>query len=207
MGFLKKMKAKLEDLNGFLKENKSKIRGFPPIRGRMESMNTDIEKPTLVTAYNADMGGVDVSDKMVCHYASERATQQYWKKIFQNLLDVVILNSWIVYSMTESTEKLSRGKFLMSVIESLCDIVPPPAQPVTINPHHLKLLEGKKEKDCVVCSKRSADKSKSTGRKRTRHWCPACSVGCHEKCEPFLVHETNRGLKKKRRTNDDDDSE
>ena len=38
MGFLKKMKAKLEDLNGFLKENKSKIGGFPPIRGRMESM-------------------------------------------------------------------------------------------------------------------------------------------------------------------------
>ena len=32
MGFLKKMEAKLEDLNGFLKENKSKI------GGRMESM-------------------------------------------------------------------------------------------------------------------------------------------------------------------------
>ena len=32
MGFLKKMKAKLEDLNRFLKENKSKI------GGRMESM-------------------------------------------------------------------------------------------------------------------------------------------------------------------------
>ena len=27
MGFLKKMKGKLEDLNGFLKENKSKIGG------------------------------------------------------------------------------------------------------------------------------------------------------------------------------------
>ena len=39
MGFLKKMKAKLEDLNGFLKENKCKIGGFPPSRGRMESMN------------------------------------------------------------------------------------------------------------------------------------------------------------------------
>ena len=38
MGFLKIMKAKLEDLNGFLKENKRKIGGFPPIRGRMESM-------------------------------------------------------------------------------------------------------------------------------------------------------------------------
>ena len=39
MGFLEKMKAKLEELNVFLKGNKSKIGGFPPIRGRMESMN------------------------------------------------------------------------------------------------------------------------------------------------------------------------
>ena len=38
MGFLKKMKAKLEDLNEFLKENKSKIGGIPPIVGRLESM-------------------------------------------------------------------------------------------------------------------------------------------------------------------------
>ena len=35
---MNKMKAQLEDLNGFLKENKSKNGGFPPIRGRMESM-------------------------------------------------------------------------------------------------------------------------------------------------------------------------
>ena len=39
MGFLKKKKEKLEGLNRFLKENKSKIGGFPLIRGRMESMN------------------------------------------------------------------------------------------------------------------------------------------------------------------------
>ena len=32
----KKMKAKLEDSNGFLKENKSKIGGFPPTPGRMK---------------------------------------------------------------------------------------------------------------------------------------------------------------------------
>ena len=38
MDFVKKMKAKLEDLNEFVKENKSKTVGFPPIGGRMESM-------------------------------------------------------------------------------------------------------------------------------------------------------------------------
>ena len=37
------MKAKLEDFNWFLKENEIKIRGFPPIPGRIESMfNTTI---------------------------------------------------------------------------------------------------------------------------------------------------------------------
>ena len=38
MSFLKKMRAKLEDLNGFLKENKSKIGGFPQFGGRIERM-------------------------------------------------------------------------------------------------------------------------------------------------------------------------
>ena len=36
MSFLKKTKANLEDLNGFFKENKSKIGRFPPMGGRME---------------------------------------------------------------------------------------------------------------------------------------------------------------------------
>ena len=44
MGFLKKIKAKLEDLNGFLKENKSKLGGFPPIGERMESMKYATQK-------------------------------------------------------------------------------------------------------------------------------------------------------------------
>ena len=36
---LKKKKAKSEDLNGVLKENKNKIGGFPPIQGRMETQS------------------------------------------------------------------------------------------------------------------------------------------------------------------------
>ena len=39
MGFLMKMKAKSEDLNGFLKENKIKSGGFPPIGGRRKECN------------------------------------------------------------------------------------------------------------------------------------------------------------------------
>ena len=38
MVILKKMKAKLEDLSGFLKENNRKIIRFPTIGGKMESI-------------------------------------------------------------------------------------------------------------------------------------------------------------------------
>ena len=37
-GFLKENEGKIGGFKGFLKENKSKIRGFPPIRRRMASM-------------------------------------------------------------------------------------------------------------------------------------------------------------------------
>ena len=48
MGFLKKMKAKLEDLNGFLEENKSKIGGFPPIRRRMDESMLEVYNPKTI---------------------------------------------------------------------------------------------------------------------------------------------------------------
>ena len=61
MGFLKKMKAKQEDLNGFLKENKSKIEGFPPIGGRMEGKHVfgnlfEIEQKCFFNNTNCAIG-------------------------------------------------------------------------------------------------------------------------------------------------------
>ena len=57
MSFLKKRKAKLEDLNRFLKENKSKIGGFPPIRGRMESMHITVKLLMCVPIVTLRDGG------------------------------------------------------------------------------------------------------------------------------------------------------
>ena len=63
MGFLKKMKAKLEDFNGFLKENISKIRGFPPIRGRMASMNIEAMHHSFVFYHSCSPKKVEASFK------------------------------------------------------------------------------------------------------------------------------------------------
>ena len=61
------------------------------IRGKTKT------KPSAIFDYNKFMGGVDISDKQICHYSSERSTRRYWKKIFQNLLDISVLNSWIIF--------------------------------------------------------------------------------------------------------------
>ena len=114
-----------------------------------------------------------------------------------------MLNSYLVFKNTEGTESLSRAQFLMSVIEVLCSVEEPAptagiGTAAAVLSHHLKLLDAKKERDCAVCNKRSKDKKTSAGRKRTRYWCPACNVGCHQHYEPALVHETGRGNKRQK---------
>ena len=52
---------------------------------------------TPVVAYNKYMGGVDLSDRKIYHVSAERPSKRYWKKIFFNLVDMALLNSYILY--------------------------------------------------------------------------------------------------------------
>ena len=169
-------------------------------------------KPTAIFHYNTFMGGVDLSDKQIYHHAAERSTRRYWKKIFQNLLDISILNSWIIFNLGRE-RKMSRDKFILSIVESLVSTAQPepqpqpqqqPALPLQVQPpveptHELVLLEGRKEKDCFICNDRSKNSKSSQGRKRTRYWCSGCKVGCHPTCLPQLTHVTDQGLTRKRK--------
>ena len=126
------------------------------------------------------MGGVDVSDKQLCHLAAERSTRRYWEKIFQNLLDIAILNSWILSNLPRE-KKMGRDKFILAFAEALCSFQPQPRpqqqidQPPYYSTHEIAILDDRKEKDCFVCSDRSKDKN-SRGRERTRYWCRGCKV-------------------------------
>ena len=152
------------------------------------------------------MGGVDLSDKQICHHATERLTRRYWEKN-QNLLDISILNSWIIFNLGRE-HKMSRDKFILSIVNSLCSSMPQPqrqpqlqqaAQPPAESVNELVLIADRKEKDCFVCSDGSKNKKSSQGRKRTRYWCPGCKVGCCSICLPQLTHETDQGLTRKRK--------
>ena len=67
--------------------------------------NKPKRKLSAIFDYNLFMGGVDISDKQICHFAAERSTRRYWKKVFQNLLDVSILNSWLLFNKSVEPDK------------------------------------------------------------------------------------------------------
>ena len=54
--------------------------------------------PTCVQDYNLYMGGVDLSDQYLNYYSlTQRRTLKWWKKVFWRMIDITILNSWIIF--------------------------------------------------------------------------------------------------------------
>lgn len=47
------------------------------------------EKPKAIADYNAYMGGVDLSDNLLCHFSTARnRMKKYYKKVFRHMLDM-----------------------------------------------------------------------------------------------------------------------
>ena len=68
----------------------------------------DKQKPKCRAAYNKYMGGVDLSDRKIYHVSAERPSKRHWK-IFFNMLDMALLNSFELYhSNTDIEQCLNR---------------------------------------------------------------------------------------------------
>ena len=153
----------------------------------------DKQKPKCIAAYNKYMGGVDLSDRKIYHVSAERPSKRYWKKIFFNLLDMALLNSFeLYYANTDVVQHLNRHDFMCSVLESLCaaeEADEPALQPALPHPgrHEIEHLPGKRERNCVVCSDRARNI-----RKRSSYWCPGCDSGVHRQCFHKMDHKRPR---------------
>lgn len=141
-------------------------------------------KPLLVLAYNRGMGGVDLSDRKLYQIAAERTTNRYWLKIFFNIIDICLRNSYHLYTKANPNSTLTCHDFCANVVETLCannrPIERAPAPDLT---HCLTTLPGRKEKDCIICSDRTVGL-----RHRSRTWCPGCKAGVHKRCFAQLNH-------------------
>ena len=48
--------------------------------------------------YNKYMGGVDRADQLLCYYGFGHRTVRWWRRAFFFLLDMAVVNSYILYS-------------------------------------------------------------------------------------------------------------
>ena len=152
----------------------------------------DIRKPSVIEEYNKYMGGVDKGDQLLSYYGFTHRTVKWWRRAFFHLLDVAIVNAYILYTISPHTgHRLNHEHFRIELAkELLADTAVGPSQLRTPGPHprplppHARLTERhfpgrtddtaagrQSQPDCIVCSRK-----KGRGRKTTTFKCKQCDL-------------------------------
>ena len=180
--------------NSMTTKTRRKSRG----KGELE----EIRKPVVVDQYNQFMGGVDRSDQLLSYYGFSHRTVKWWRRAAFHLLDMVVVNSYILYSSLQKRRKLTHEQFrielakdlLLTAAVNVAEEMPtchgwlkgplPPQSRLTERhfPSHLPCTPSGRmaQKECVVCSKK-----RGRGRKTTSFMCkecqhPMCIIPCFE---------------------------
>ena len=156
-------------------------------RKAKNNVEQQIEKPTVICDYNRHMGGVDVSDQYVSSYSFIRKSKKWWRKMFFWLLEVAVVNSFILYNLNierNQKSKLSHKKYRLQLIKSLVgDVrnrerrkrgrpsISDEEERLNGKPHFIYANEKSNSKDCAVCSNRKV----KGGRRETVYYCKTCT--------------------------------
>ena len=143
-------------------------------------------KPMVVDLYNKYMLGVDRLDQRMSYYQFVRKSVRWWRKVFFWMVEVVVVNSYIVYTIhTDARRKLTHKQFRRELVLALCE-----EQQSSLASHRsrhrrdqtLERLRGSHfpdtaatRWDCRVCSVRGPDGQ----RHLTTSYCSTCSDRPH----------------------------
>jgi len=165
--------------------------------------------PTAIIDYNQYMGGVDLMDQHLSYYSlTTRRTLKWWKKIFWRLVDISVVNSWIIFrhNNPESDIKSHREfrlKLVDQLVQPLLDLRASPDCPkylLDTRGRHaegsdMRLLgkhfayKGRKRGRCVVCYSDISLTTKKKKDTKTHSYCKKCDVYlCVGRC--FEIYHT-----------------
>ena len=74
-------------------------------RKEKDGTKTTLTCPKVVADYNATMGGVDKHDMLRHLYGVNRKSVKWWHRIFFGLLDMAIVNAYVLYNSSPEIEK------------------------------------------------------------------------------------------------------
>ncbi|GFR29996.1 piggyBac transposable element-derived protein 4 [Trichonephila clavata] len=119
-------------------------------------------KPKIVADYNKHMGYVDLGDRMASTYTFARRTRKWTKKLFFSLIDIAVLNAFLLLKSCQTSSKFSLKEFRMNLITSLIgkinhkNVEPSVTKKVKTNDNTFSYwpFDEKKRKRCAYCAKK-----------------------------------------------------
>ena len=108
--------------------------------------------PNTIKLYSKYMRGVDLSNQLISYYEIDRRTYKWWKRIFFHLIDLSIINSFIIYKkyfkdslLTQKLYRLEIVKFILAKYDK------PQITKNNSSTFHIPVRQGK-QGTCKECS-------------------------------------------------------
>ena len=148
----------------------------------------NIQQPQVIKNYNAHMGGVDHHDWLVGKYASSiRGKKWYWA-LFTRMVDMAVVNGWIIYRMVHGGDALDLLEFRRCIavqylkMSTKCSLGRPLSTPRRA--FYEMRYDGKDHFMTKRSSQRRCQLTGCNGRPLT--FCKKCNVTlCHKCFEPY----------------------
>jgi len=83
----------------------SKVKRF----SKTENKSIEIDCPNIVSVYNKHMGGVDLLDSLLGRQKIKIRSRKWYLRIFYHLLDVTVVNSWLLHKRIIAQKNKIRG--------------------------------------------------------------------------------------------------
>ena len=65
------------------------------------------------------MRGVDKGNQLIIYYELSRGTNKWWKRIFLHLIDISIVNSFIIWKKSELNKGMTQKQFRLEIVRSI----------------------------------------------------------------------------------------
>lgn len=142
--------------------------------------------PNVVIEYNKHMGGVDLMDSLLGRYKIVMRSRKWYMRIFYHLLDLSIINAWLLYLRVnkdnKEKSKMKLLEFRLDLAETLCRIgtfeKPKRGRP-SMTPSPSPCPSKKKKANSVA----AAPPTKDVRYDQLGHWPTHTEKPCKQRCK------------------------